>query len=416
MLREIPSRTKIFIMVTSIALLVLVNGIYSIYQIEQIKTEFQIVADNDLPMSTVITQITLTNLESSILLEKAHALSFNLTPGDEHQSLAQVREDLKQSGKAFRFTVNSSRNRLKRSILTVESYRGSRRHSRLLTLLNVLEKKHSQFEQEAARMIDAIDRDDRPETERRYALATAEKNELQKALTHMLSEIESLTTVSSVSVLRNESDMIRNKALATLLTFVIGLWMVMQINRIILERDRAQSKLEFLAIHDPLTGLYNRRHFISRLAEMLNGSLRYGYDVSLCLCDLDHFKKINDNYGHVVGDEVLRRFAQIISLQIRREDIAGRYGGDEFVILFPNTDAGSAQLVLERIREQFAQEVFNLPDGRTCSLSATFGVTDFDRQIPEPSLMIESADLALYEAKKLGRNRVVAQSNSFRLG
>lgn len=166
------------------------------------------------------------------------------------------------------------------------------------------------------------------------------------------------------------------------------------------------SELERHASTDALTGLANRRHIETAALQAAADSRRHGYPLSLLLFDLDHFKRINDSFGHAGGDAVLRHIAQILQVDLRSADRVGRWGGEEFLLLLPHTDLDGARLVAERIR----QRVLALPPllgGKQVTLSATLGVATMSPAEPLEETLAR-ADFALYEGKYAGRNRVVA--------
>ncbi|MCP4113221.1 MAG: diguanylate cyclase [Desulfobacteraceae bacterium] len=175
------------------------------------------------------------------------------------------------------------------------------------------------------------------------------------------------------------------------------------------ERKILEEKLRYQATYDSLTGLYNRRHFMDMLNISLESSRRYNVSVSLALCDVDKFKQINDTHGHQVGDNVLEGFAKIITSELRRGDIAGRYGGDEFCLVFTHSASETGINALERIRIRLREARFK-GKGEFFSVSATFGIADYFPNMTESELIM-SADHALYEAKQLGRNRIVQYKN-----
>ncbi|HET7825322.1 MAG TPA: GGDEF domain-containing protein [Anaeromyxobacter sp.] len=175
---------------------------------------------------------------------------------------------------------------------------------------------------------------------------------------------------------------------------------------------RYQVKLAEGALVDPLTGLHNRRHFEERLASELAAAQRHERAVSLLLCDVDHFKGINDEYGHLAGDETLKMVSFVLRGAVRKEDVLARYGGEEFVIIARETGMDGAQSLAERIRyavEKSRCAWHGRDLGVTVSIGVTVsvGLTTFVPGRTEREL-IESADRALYLAKQAGRNRVVA--------
>jgi diguanylate cyclase (GGDEF)-like protein len=160
-----------------------------------------------------------------------------------------------------------------------------------------------------------------------------------------------------------------------------------------------------IASTDPLTGLHNRRSGLDVLTQSAAASARYGQSLSVALLDLDHFKRVNDTYGHNVGDEALKHVARLLKRATRKADFPMRWGGEEFVLLMPSTGAAGARVCGERIRMAVAAAPLELGDGKTLPLTASIGVATFDGRESETQL-IERADKALYAAKERGRNRV----------
>ncbi|MEL6202405.1 MAG: diguanylate cyclase, partial [Pseudomonadota bacterium] len=133
--------------------------------------------------------------------------------------------------------------------------------------------------------------------------------------------------------------------------------------------------------------------------------------LSLLITDIDHFKSVNDTYGHEGGDDVLREFARRLRASVRGIDLACRYGGEEFVIVMPDTSAILAQDVAERLREEVAETPFKLADGRSIDLTTSIGVATLaDAEGTDPSALLRKADQALYAAKEAGRNQVIADA------
>ncbi|HSU94488.1 MAG TPA: diguanylate cyclase [Gemmatimonadaceae bacterium] len=168
-----------------------------------------------------------------------------------------------------------------------------------------------------------------------------------------------------------------------------------------------QDRVAQMAITDALTGLYNRRHLDERLDEMFEHSARLHEPLSVVMFDLDHFKKVNDTYGHQVGDLVLAQFAQLLKHVARDIDRIGRYGGEEFMVLLPGTVLDAGVTFAKRARQEVETHQFEYEDGvLECSISA--GVAAY----PHPGIhtrqqLVKAADDALYVAKTTGRNRVV---------
>ena len=168
---------------------------------------------------------------------------------------------------------------------------------------------------------------------------------------------------------------------------------------------------------DVLTGWHNRRYLQVRLREELARARRDGSHLVCLMLDVDHFKRINDTYGHAAGDTVLQELAQRIDAQVRASDVAARYGGEEFVILLPNTNNDSGKLLAERIRAAVSTEPYLLPGGATETMTASIGIAGV---APEPDAddlktvgdaLIARADVALYRAKSGGRDRVAVNED-----
>jgi two-component system, cell cycle response regulator len=169
-----------------------------------------------------------------------------------------------------------------------------------------------------------------------------------------------------------------------------------------------QRELERLVVSDPLTGLYNRRYLVERLGQEMNRVDRYGGTLALAMIDLDGFKPVNDRWGHVFGDRLLRAVAAEISRSLRTPDVAARYGGDEFAVILPQTQPEGALRVCERIRKAVEQLALNAGE-QPVSVTATLGVADYPSDgISTAEELIHAADEALYGAKRAGRNRYSA--------
>jgi len=166
-----------------------------------------------------------------------------------------------------------------------------------------------------------------------------------------------------------------------------------------------KEKLERLANFDSLTGLYNRRAILGKLHELINLANRYKEDFSLVMLDIDHFKRVNDRYGHLTGDEVLEKIAALIRRNIRDTDTVGRYGGEEFIIILPQTNLSSAWGVAERLRTIIEKAEMKDPAGTVFAITVSQGLAGWERDEDATSL-ISRADEALYKAKEKGRNRV----------
>ncbi len=171
-------------------------------------------------------------------------------------------------------------------------------------------------------------------------------------------------------------------------------------------------QLEELALTDPLTGLPNRRAVDVWVDRELSAAARHDFPMWVAIADLDHFKRINDSYGHDAGDIVIKRFSELVKSNTRQSNICGRLGGEEFLMVFTHIEKAQAQLALERIRKRFESEEFEF-GGRKTSVTASFGVAGFrGPQAAVFNALLTQADGALYEAKSKGRNRVEFTSDS----
>ncbi len=172
-------------------------------------------------------------------------------------------------------------------------------------------------------------------------------------------------------------------------------------------RDNVQASIE-MAITDALTGLFNRRYMETHLATLLEQAASRGKPLSVLILDIDYFKSINDGHGHDAGDDVLREFSLRIRKSIRNIDLACRYGGEEFVIVMPETDMSVATMVAERLRRRIAGEPFSIQNGsRQLDVTISIGIAALAGPTDTAAAVLKRADTALYRAKRDGRNRVV---------
>jgi diguanylate cyclase (GGDEF)-like protein len=173
-----------------------------------------------------------------------------------------------------------------------------------------------------------------------------------------------------------------------------------------LENGLLYRRMETMATTDGLTGLTNHRSFQERFGDLLERAARHGHRAAVLLCDVDHFKRVNDGYGHPIGDEVLRRVAKVLQEVARKIDITARYGGEEFAVVLDNADVHQARTVAERVRQEIGKLVVETEKG-PLSVTESIGVAAFPEDGKDRATLIERADLALYHAKHTGRNRVV---------
>jgi two-component system cell cycle response regulator len=172
-------------------------------------------------------------------------------------------------------------------------------------------------------------------------------------------------------------------------------------------RDNVQASIE-MAITDALTGLHNRRYMETHLGTLVEQAASRGKPIAVLVLDIDYFKSVNDTYGHDAGDDVLREFAIRLRKSIRNIDLACRYGGEEFVIVMPETDMGVATMVAERLRRRIAAEPFAIQqDMRLLDVTISIGIAARQEAGDTAATILKRADQALYRAKRDGRNRVV---------
>jgi diguanylate cyclase (GGDEF)-like protein len=175
----------------------------------------------------------------------------------------------------------------------------------------------------------------------------------------------------------------------------------------VLHAKRLKARLQTMATEDPLTGLYNRHYLETSLDRLVAGTKRRGTRICILMCDLDHFKNVNDTYGHDAGDKVLQQLARIFMNNVRETDFVIRFGGEEFMILLVDCDSRTARDMAERIRAQVERDKFHIP-GHSIRMTISIGTSIFPQR-PGQDIWdsFKAADIALYRAKEGGRNKVV---------
>lgn len=174
----------------------------------------------------------------------------------------------------------------------------------------------------------------------------------------------------------------------------------------VLDKLKAYKKMERMALTDSLTGLYNRHYAHMRIKEEVKRANREKYPVSVVFVDIDKFKSINDTFGHDVGDIALKHVSSLLTLASREYDVTVRWGGEEFVLLLPNTDENGAYILAERLRNQIANSKFDY-----CNITASLGIASFPTDDINMDTVISYADSALYHSKQTGRNKTTLYSN-----
>jgi diguanylate cyclase len=177
-----------------------------------------------------------------------------------------------------------------------------------------------------------------------------------------------------------------------------------------LDEQQARLEIERLATTDALTGVYNRRKWLEEANRVLARFLRSGHRFSVLYLDLDHFKRLNDTHGHATGDLVLQQFAELVAEQVRELDVLGRFGGEEFVVLLPETPLENAKSIAHRIRA--TTEALSIrTNQQTLNLTVSIGLAEVSLEDSSIEDVLHRADVALYQAKALGRNRVALESS-----
>jgi diguanylate cyclase (GGDEF)-like protein/PAS domain S-box-containing protein len=174
----------------------------------------------------------------------------------------------------------------------------------------------------------------------------------------------------------------------------------------ITERKKMEDELKHMATHDHLTGLYDRNVLEQQLNDEIQRASRYNHNLSVFMLDIDHFKTINDNYGHQIGDKILQHFAKELEFSIRNTDYPTRYGGEEFVVILPETPLPKAEELAERLRNQIAEHRFPIDNDEDINLTISIGIATFPENAQTGQELLEVADSAMYAAKEAGRNQV----------
>ncbi len=185
----------------------------------------------------------------------------------------------------------------------------------------------------------------------------------------------------------------------------------LSLKNVLSELTRKNRQLEKMATLDQLTKLFNRRYFDLKLGEYSSLAIRFGQTLSCLMCDIDHFKKINDTYGHPTGDKVLQHVAETLTANIRKTDVIARFGGEEFVVLLPNTARNPAVDVAEKLRAAIEQ-THVLCDHHDIRMTISIGTSSGTTAVDLGSALVKNADDSLYQAKRMGRNRVCCIQDS----
>ncbi|MBI3394759.1 MAG: diguanylate cyclase [Spirochaetia bacterium] len=193
--------------------------------------------------------------------------------------------------------------------------------------------------------------------------------------------------------------------IGAVIPLLIAPWVLYLLVSLVHTLDDRETKLAVLAGEDPLTGALNRRSVLERAEHAFRMAERYQRPITVLMIDVDHFKQVNDDYGHKVGDSALLQVAQGLRLSMRNVDILGRYGGEEFVIVLPETAASAALDVAERLRRMISDYPLTVHDEHTIRITISVGVADHTSGVQNIFELVDRADQALYRAKRAGRDR-----------
>ncbi len=421
--------------------------VYSGYKIKLIENEMREVAFLDIPLSKIMTQVEFIELEQHLLYEQFRQDGpesyANLK---QHQQLAFQKRNLKS-------LLDRAVNMIEENIKTKQLILSKADHERILLDIEEYEKKSIAFE----KLLEDILNSDGTNAGQQDQVEQL-SSELEQAGNTIIKRLSDITTQDAYYTEKHEEEFLFINSLLGISALVLGLFLTIYITRIILERiKRIQNqiktlnnsldsehapttkdqkktktrdelaKLEFeisdvmgrlnqeissrermeqhlltLATQDKLTGAYNRHKWKEQIEVQLNLAQRGNYKFGLILLDVDHFKKVNDEYGHLVGDSLLQCLAQTIQKRLRSTDMLFRIGGEEFAILLPMQEPQSAYSVAEGLRNQIARlKIEGLPQ-----VTVSIGVTNHLFNDTE-KVIFNRADQALYQAKAEGRNRVI---------
>ncbi len=399
--KEHKTNVYIFILAIVIALLILINGNFALWQMEKIKGEFYGVANRDIPLVSKLFPLIDRQFEQTLLIEKISQTDVN------HKILlvATLEESFLKTGDAFDTTLLH----LNTFITPLLKNKNPDTHNEMVQVLDLLKrigKEHREYQVNVVLLVETMKKHETDTIHTLFSKISAEEKDLRHELLSLRNQTQLFTEQSAKDVEEHEEHMIKGMALFSIGVFSVGILMLFLIYQVMKARSKAITKITHMAMYDPLTDLLNRRTFFEQLNAAIQLSKRHSIPLSLCICDLDKFKEVNDTLGHQVGDEVLSYFSTLLKESIRTEDIAGRFGGDEFVLFFPNTKATDAVNLIERIRKQLEEKIFSHPSNDSFSITATFGMAELSNQSLDNDHFLEQADIALYRAKEHGRNQI----------
>jgi len=218
---------------------------------------------------------------------------------------------------------------------------------------------------------------------------------------------ETLSTVEQVDTVDDEQERYFWSVKVPLLDENNEVYALLGMSTDITERKHLEDKLHYLAMMDGLTGLFNRRHFLELAEKEARRTTRYSQKLGFLMIDIDHFKRINDSFGHATGDRALQEFAKVLEDAVREADFVARYGGEEFVVALPETTLPGSGILAERIRAAVEKIEVKTDDGKIVRFTASIGGTHLLSEGDTAEQALSRADKALYEAKESGRNQAI---------
>lgn len=398
----------IFLLSFIIAILIVINGLFSFIKMQQIKGEFDDVANRDLPLISQLLPLIDRQFEQTLLIEKLHQLN------QDHKLIVldTLESSFIRSGMKFENTISELTTFIapmldhKRLVMREQM-------KKVDATLQRISLEHSQYHYQVVDMIESIKANKGEFHPALITLLNNEEVELRRELIDLRDELQAFTQTSAEEVEEHENQVIKSSLILSVCSFLLGALLLFMILKIMASRDAATLKINYFAHYDPLTKLVNRRYFFDLFDQALTQHRQDKEALNLCICDLDHFKTINDTWGHQAGDMALTQFASILTENLAKEDIIGRFGGDEFSICFNNKSQEECEFLLEKVRHCLEQTIFPLDDGSSFQLSATFGLAYIGGEklmAMSTNHLFETADKALYLAKQNGRNQICTKN------
>lgn len=398
------SNRLIFILSFIIALLIVINGTFSFFKMQQIKHEFYDVANRDLPLISQLLPLIDRQFEQTLLIEKLHKLNQN------HRLvvLDTLEGSFIRSGKKFEQTIIKLTDFIQpmlqdsRDVMRIQM-------QKVNTILKKISLEHTQYHYQVIDMIESLKNNKGSYHPALMTLLNNEEVELRRELIKLRDDLQRFTQASAEEVELHENQVIQSTLILSVSSFLLGSLLLFMILKTMKSRDAAIYEINYYAHYDPLTRLINRRYFFELFDQALIQHGQAGKALHLCICDLDHFKGVNDSLGHQAGDIALTSFANMLSENLGENNIIGRFGGDEFIICFTHKSQNECEFLLEKIRLILEKTTFTLENGAQFSLTATFGVAHLKSELIEQfdiNRLFEAADKALYQAKQAGRNQI----------